>query len=147
MSAVTAIAVATDVLDVIGDRIRPVVEGNQAGGTMEVFDVEGDQGSGPPPHAHPWLETFYVIDGRLTLEMGGTQHALEAGTSAVVPAGEVHTFRVESPTARFITVTTGAEASKFFRDLSSNVPGTPTPESLPAIIEVAKRHGLSSPLF
>jgi hypothetical protein len=43
--------------------------------------------------------------------------------------------------------TTGDRASVFFRDLSQNAPGAPTPENLPGIVEVAKRNGLTSPIF
>ena len=55
MSVVTA--VETDVLNVVGDRLRVLVDGAEFAGGFGVFVVEGDLGSGPPPHAHEWLET------------------------------------------------------------------------------------------
>jgi quercetin dioxygenase-like cupin family protein len=145
MSVVTA--VESDVLTVVGDRMRVLVDGNECGSAFEMFLVDGDQGSGPPPHAHPWLESYYVIDGELMVEIEGAQTVAGPGSSAIVKAGQVHRFEVMTPTARFIVATEGTSASRFFRDLSANAPGAPTPENLPEIIEVAKRNGLTSPLF
>jgi quercetin dioxygenase-like cupin family protein len=137
----------TDVLDVVGDRLRVVVDSDDTGGDYEVFDVEGNLGSGPPPHAHPWTESFYVLEGQVMIVVGGDHILAEPGTSVVVPAGQVHTFQVASNKARFITTTSGRRASKFFRDLAAHAPGAPTDETLATVIEVAKRNGLTSPLF
>ena len=145
MSVVTA--VESDILQVVGDRLRVIVEGADSGNMFELFQVEGDIGSGPPPHAHPWVEAYFILKGSLILEIGAERIIGEAGTSAVVPAGEVHRFEVASPSATFIVATSGGKASAFFRDLSTNAPGAPTPENLPGIVEVAKRNGLTSPLF
>ena len=145
MSVVTA--VESDILHVVGDRMRVLVDGAQAGSAFELFVVEGDLGSGPPPHAHEWLEAYYVLEGQLLLDIEGEQTLAEAGTSAIVNAGQVHRFEVATTTARFIVATDGKGASALFRDLSANAPGAPTPDNLPGIIEVAKRNGLTSPLF
>jgi quercetin dioxygenase-like cupin family protein len=145
VSVVTA--VESDILQVVGDRLRVIVEGADSGNMFELFQVEGDIGSGPPPHAHPWVEAYFILKGSLILEIGAERTIGEAGTSAVVPAGEVHRFEVASPSATFIVATSGGKASAFFRDLSTNAPGAPTPENLPGIVEVAKRNGLTSPLF
>ena len=98
-------------------------------------------------HGVARLESYYVIEGELLVEIEGAQTLAGPGTSAVVKAGQVHRFEVASPTVRFIVATDGTSASGFFRDLSANAPGLPTPENLPQIIEVAKRNGLTSPLF
>lgn len=136
-----------DVLDVVGDRLRVIVDGSETDSAFEVFDVEGDQGSGPPPHAHPWTESFYVIEGELAVMVGEEQTLAGPGTSVLVPAGTVHTFQVASRRARFITTTSGDRASAFFRDLASTAPGAPTDATMPLVVEVAKRNGLTSPLF
>jgi hypothetical protein len=83
----------------------------------------------------------------MTITAASDTGLVEAGTSVLVPAGTVHTFRVSSVRARFITTTSGARASVFFRDLASTAPGVPTAETMPIVVEVAKRNGLTSPLF
>jgi quercetin dioxygenase-like cupin family protein len=145
MTVVTS--VESDVLQVVGDRVRVLVDGRQSGNAFEMFEVTGDLGSGPPPHTHPWTEAYFVLEGSVTVECDGSQTLAEPGTSAIIPAGSVHRFEIASTTARFVVATTGADAARFFRDLSANAPGAPTPENLPAIVEVAKRNGLTSPLF
>jgi quercetin dioxygenase-like cupin family protein len=145
MSVITAND--SDILNVVGDRLRVIAEGSEIGGAFEVFDVEGDEGSGPPPHAHPWTESFYVLEGTLMITVDDEQTLAHAGTTVVVPAGMVHTFRVAASRARFITTSSGDKAAAFFRDLASTASGAPTDETLPLVIEVAKRHGLTSPLF
>src|SRR5579863_930901 len=145
MSVITASD--TDILNVVGDRLRVIADGFDTDGAFEVFDVEGDEGSGPPPHAHPWTESFYVLEGKLMVMVADKQTLAEPGTSVLVPAGAVHTFQVVSPQARFITTTSGDKASVFFRDLASTAPGVPTDKTMPLVIEVAKRNCLTSPLF
>lgn len=145
MSVTTA--AESDVQCVVGDRLRILVEGATSTGSLELFELEGDLGSGPPPHAHPWLEAYFIPDGSVRVELDGQHFLAGPGTSVVVPAGHVHRFDVASSTARFLVATTGDRASVFFRDLSRNSPGVPTPENLPGIVEVAKRNGLTSPIF
>lgn len=145
MSVITA--VESDVLSVVGDQLRVLVDGATSGGTFELFELQGDLGSGPPPHAHAWLEAYFILDGQVLVELDGQRSLAEPGTSVVVPAGQIHRFEITSATARFIVATSGDRASVFFRDLSRNAPGAPTPENLPGIVEVAKRNGLTSPIF
>jgi quercetin dioxygenase-like cupin family protein len=145
MSVITA--VESDVLSVVGDRVRILVDSETSSGTFELFELQGDLGSGPPPHAHPWLEAYFILDGQVLVELDGESCLAEPGTSVVVPAGHVHRFEIASDTARFVVATSGGRASVFFRDLSQNAPGAPTPENLPGIVEVAKRNGLTSPIF
>jgi hypothetical protein len=56
MSVVTA--ASSDILNVVGDRILVLVDGAESQSAFELFLVDGDPGSGPPPHAHPWLEAY-----------------------------------------------------------------------------------------
>ncbi|HET6792984.1 MAG TPA: cupin domain-containing protein [Acidimicrobiales bacterium] len=144
-----AIVTATDsdILHVVGDRMKVLLDGAATDGSFELFDFEGDKGSGPPPHAHPWLESYYVLDGEMLIEWGDQREIVGPGTTAVIPPLCLHRFEIMSPLARFLIATTGDRASRFFADLSANAPGAPTPENLPGIIEVAKRNGLTSPLF
>jgi mannose-6-phosphate isomerase-like protein (cupin superfamily) len=48
---------------------------------------------GPPPHRHlKTLDSFYVLEGELTLQVGGETVKATTGTYAFVPPGNVHTF-------------------------------------------------------
>lgn len=131
-------------LSVMDDTVRVDV----AGGQLEIFDVSGERDSGPPPHAHPWDEAYIGLEGEVDVTIGDTSTVLAAGDVISVPGGTVHCFRVASDRARFRVITSGHRASLFFADMDANAPaGAPNPDSLPTIIEVARRNGLSSPLF
>jgi quercetin dioxygenase-like cupin family protein len=61
------------------------------GWVMRLFDVV--PGGHTPKHAHDWPHVNFVAAGRGTLHLDGTEHDLEAGSYAYVPAGRVHQFR------------------------------------------------------
>lgn len=49
--------------------------------------------SGPPPHVHPGQrERYQVLQGELTLKLGGKRVVLGAGEEIEVPVGDSHTF-------------------------------------------------------
>jgi quercetin dioxygenase-like cupin family protein/ketosteroid isomerase-like protein len=119
----------------------------QSGGEFEVFELTGPAESGPPPHAHPWVESYFVLGGSVEITTDQPR-LLAAGDFATVPAGAVHSYRLVGADCRVLVMTTGSRASQFFAEVDATVPpGPPTEASLPTLIEVAKRNGLSSPLF
>lgn len=131
-------------LHAVGDTI----EVRRSGGAFELFELSGPEGSGPPPHAHPWDEAYIGRTGAVEVTVDGVATVVGPGQTAVAPAGALHTYRILHGGTSFHVVTSGARASLFFADLDANADhGAPTPETLPAIVEVARRHGLSSPLF
>lgn len=135
-------------LNVLDQHVRVLAGRDDTAGAYEVFEVEGPEGSGPPPHAHPWTETFVVLDGEVTVLIGEDEHLLRAGERATVPYNTVHTFRLGSDAARLLAITDGIAAGRFFEDLHANVaPGAVTEENLPTIIDLARRNNLTSPLF
>lgn len=44
-------------------------------------------------HQHPGVELVYVIDGRVSVGMGGTEHLLDAGDSMYLRGDRPHTYR------------------------------------------------------
>lgn len=131
-------------LRAVGDEIRVL----RGGGLVEVFELSGPRDSGPPPHAHPWDEAYIGIDGEIEVTIGDDVRTVRAGDVVAAPAGTLHAYRILSEGARVYVVTSGHRASAFFADLDANAaPGMPTPDTLPGIIDVARRNGLTSPLF
>ena len=132
------------VLRVLDDTIKVEV----ASGQLEIFEVTGPRESGPPPHSHPWDEAYIGIDGAFEITVGDRASVLRPGEVIRVPGGTLHSYRTMTDGARVRVVTSGHRASAFFADMDANAsPGAPTPESLPGIVEVARRNGLASPLF
>jgi quercetin dioxygenase-like cupin family protein len=137
-------------LAVVGEQVTPVVDSSDGATSYEVFDMTGPEGSGPPPHNHPWDESYLVLDGELAVVdwtsglESPREEVLTPGGSAFIPGGATHSFRVRSDSCRFVVVTTPG-ALAFFSDADATL-GGPT-DDLDLLVAVAKRNGLSSPLF
>jgi quercetin dioxygenase-like cupin family protein len=54
----------TQLLRVVGEHITVLASAAQTG-SYEIFFQAGPEGSGPPPHNHPWDEAFYVLRGEV----------------------------------------------------------------------------------
>lgn len=61
---------------------------------------------GPAPHVHrQHSDGFVVLEGELTVELGGEPHRLGPGGFSLAPPGVAHTFRNEGPeTGRFLNL-------------------------------------------
>ena len=92
------------------------------------------------------MESFYVLEGELTLYIGDRPGVrASAGSFAHVPGGTVHGFRVESETARYLILTTPRHG-QFYRaiTLPSQPGGLPPLESIDGtqIHEAAQKYGI-----
>lgn len=127
-------------LNVVGEKITVLASGDQTGG-YEVFLQDGPPGSGPPPHSHPWDETFYVLKGDVEFSIGGEPQFGTPGTLVHLPAGTVHWFRCGSGGALMLSVTSTKGASVVFTALDREIP--PGPLDVPRIIEVISANGVT----
>ena len=92
--------------------------GEQTGGAFALVDETARRGESVPLHRHDDdMESFYVLEGELTLFIGEVGTRAPAGTFAHVPGGTVHGFRVESETARYLILTTPRHG-EFYRAIT-----------------------------
>ena len=97
-----------------------------------------------PPHVSPWSGVLYLVEGRVTALVGDTSYDVQPGAVVVFPAGTPSTFEVVGDSARFVAITSGDGAGRFFADFASSVPvDQPVEDSLGAILSVTQRHGVS----
>jgi quercetin dioxygenase-like cupin family protein len=97
--------------------------------------------SGPPPHTHrELLDSFYVLEGTLTVRVGEDEMEAPPGTYACVPPGVVHTFANRSAgPVRFLNLNTPGGWEDYIRDLAAATPADGSPD--PRIMgEVLARH-------
>ncbi len=74
----------------------------------------------------------------------GTSYDVEPGGVVVFPAGMSASFGVVGDSARFIAVTTGDGAGRFFADFADSVPaGQPVEDAMEAILSVTRRHSVA----
>jgi quercetin dioxygenase-like cupin family protein len=119
-----------DPLWFLGTFVRVLIDGADTGGRYAAFESLMPRGASPPLHSHPQDETFYVLDGGLTVwlvepEAAGDEawvessaRTCEPGAVMFAPGGMPHTFRVESDTARVLTISTPAGIEDLVRGLA-----------------------------
>src|SRR5436309_9883037 len=76
------------------------VAGDAVDGRFALIEFLFPRHASPPLHTHPQDESYFVLEGRLTVRAGERRFELGAGGVAVVPMRVAHTFRVDSDTAR-----------------------------------------------
>jgi mannose-6-phosphate isomerase-like protein (cupin superfamily) len=94
-------------------------------GSVAVVEVElAPESGGPPPHSHARLtDSFYVLDGTLTVLLGDEEHEAPAGSYALVAPGNVHT--VSNPgrePVRFLNVSVPGGLDRYLRELAAADP-------------------------
>jgi quercetin dioxygenase-like cupin family protein len=118
-------------------------------GRVGVTETLAPRGSGSPLHVHRREdEWFYVIEGELTLWVGGQVIVAPAGSFVYGPREIPHTFTVTSDQARFLLVVEPAGFESFVRTLSEpaarlEIPPAPTePPNMDVMLAVAAEYGL-----
>jgi quercetin dioxygenase-like cupin family protein len=123
-------------LNLVGEHIVVLASGEATGG-YEVFLQRGPEGSGPPPHSHPWDESFYVVKGRIDFGIGAESMTASPGTLVHLPAGTEHWFRFGVGGGEMISMTSRLGASRMFADLAREV--APVDPDLAKLTEVGAR--------
>jgi hypothetical protein len=86
---------------------------------------------------------LFLLEGRITAVVDGTTHDVEPGGLVAFPAGTPSTFEVVGESARFVAITSGDGAGRFFADFASSVPvDRPVEDSMAEILTVTSRHGV-----
>jgi len=101
---------------------------------FEVIHHLGPQGAGSPLHVHHREnEWFYVLQGELTVWVGGQVIRAPAGSFVFGPQGTSHTFTVSSPDgASFLLVTEPGGFEAFMRTCAEPARSlTPPPPASP----------------
>ena len=126
-------------LEIVGERCTVLASGEATGG-YEIFLQRGPEGSGPPPHTHPWDESFYVVGGRIDFGIGDESLTATPGTLVHLPAGTVHWFRFGQGGGEMLSMTSRLGASKLFTDMARELPSV-NPD-LAQLADIGARHGL-----
>lgn len=128
-------------LNVLGVSITVLAPRDRTHG-HELTLQEGPEGAGPPPHAHGWDESFYVISGQVACTVGDRDVQCTAGSFLHVPAGTVHAFRFGPGGGRMLEVAgPGAQATAMFACLNREIP--PGPPDIPKVVGILQDHGVS----
>ena len=128
--------------------IRFLVEGEQSGGSVAVFEFDVPAGSRvAAAHSHDgYEETIYGLEGVLTWTIEGTPIDVGRGDALLIPRGAVHHFvnTGEVDAKALAIVTPGILRPDFFREVGAILDAAAGgPPDVAAIGAVMKRHGLT----
>jgi quercetin dioxygenase-like cupin family protein len=123
--------------------------GRSTGGRVTVTEHLAPRGAGSPLHVHHNEdEWFYVLDGELTLWVGGEVTVAPAGSFVYGPREVPHTFVVSSDEARFLLVVEPSGFEGFVRALAEPAerleipPPASEPPDVEALTALAATYGM-----
>lgn len=115
------------------------------GGQFSLVEQVIPAGFESPWHMHHSEdESFYVLEGSMSVIVSGERTLLRAGDVAFGPRGIAHGFRIEGDQpARILLMTTGNDFSDFVADVSVPEGTPPAAPDMPALVASAERHNIA----
>jgi quercetin dioxygenase-like cupin family protein len=118
-------------------------------GSSALIEMVGAPGQEPPFHSHRNEdEMFYLVEGSLKVLRGQEELTLSPGESGFLPRGVPHTFKILSPTARWLVYITPGGFEEFFRTVGKPagklaMEARPAPPDIGHMIATGERLGLT----
>ncbi len=133
-----------------GNEITFLITSAESNGGVFFGEVVVSPGGGPPPHRHSHEEeSFYILEGTLTLLLGDQTVTASPGDFVQIPRGVVHAFKnTGTVNAKMLAVNTPGGIEKFFEETfdiatdRSTPPPPPSPALMARTRAAAARHGV-----
>lgn len=115
------------------------------GGHFSLIEQVIPAGFESPWHVHHSEdESFYVIDGQMSVIVEGRRKLLQAGDFAFGPRGIPHGFRIEGEgPARVLLMTTGSDFADFIAETSVPSDTPPATPDMALLLAAAERHNIA----
>jgi quercetin dioxygenase-like cupin family protein len=127
--------------------IRFLVDADDSGGSVTVFECRVPPSVRTPPHSHDaFEETIYGLEGVSTWTIDGRTRDIGPGEAVCIPRASIHGFaNLGNSDATFLAVATpGVFGPAYFREIGEVFEAAQGgPPDLAAIGEVMRRHGLT----
>lgn len=111
-------------------------------GDYTLIDSIVRQGTEPPPHTHTLEdEELMVLEGILEYRFGKQKGLLHAGETVLMPKGQEHYFRCQTPEVRVLVKLSPAGLEESFKSFGVAVADSllpPAREKVPSFAEIAK---------
>jgi quercetin dioxygenase-like cupin family protein len=134
---------------VVGDVYRFLATGDETDGKYAMWEALVPPEGGPPPHIHSREEeSFYILEGEITFQVGQERIVAKAGTFANMPVGSLHSFKNESdrPARMIISIAPAGLEQMFFEvGVPLSAPeqvAPPTPVEIERLLAAAPRYGV-----
>ncbi len=132
-----------------GGTITILLTGEDTDGQFSMWEGVQRPGSEPPLHVHhTGDETFIIQEGCVRFRIGDRTIDATPGMVAFAPRSVPHTFRIQSPQAKMLTIATPAGFEEWFQVLGTPATSFDLPESVepPSPEEFQKMLALSRKL-
>jgi len=130
-----------------GELMTFLITGKETGGAFFLAEISVPPGGGPPPHIHTREdESFQIIEGSLTVQVGGDKITASAGDFVYLPRGIAHGFRNSGDGyAKALVLTTPAGLEGFFAEVFEPAADHATPP--PVSRELIARAQVAAPRY
>ena len=127
----------------LNNRMTVKATAGSTGGAFGLVESWIPPGFSPPLHIHHREdESFWVLEGELTMRCGDRTFRAAAGSFVFLPRDVPHTFVVEGQTpARMLTLLTPGGGEGFFVDAGRPAEHDGLPPAAPPDIQLLKRVG------
>jgi quercetin dioxygenase-like cupin family protein len=133
-----------------GELMTFLATGEETGGAFFLAEVVVTPGGGTPPHIHHREdESFQLLEGELTVNVGGHTMTAQPGDFVYLPRGIAHSFKNDSEEkVRALVLTTPAGLEGFFVEVfepatdRTAVPPAPSKELIGRAMAAGPKYGL-----
>ncbi|HBN76154.1 MAG TPA: cupin domain-containing protein [Planctomycetaceae bacterium] len=135
---------------VVGDVYRFMATSEDTNGKYAMWEAIVPPGGGPPPHVHSREEeSFYILEGEITFQIGEERVVATIGMFANMPVGTPHSFKNESsqPAKMLISIAPAGLEKMFFEfgvplSEGSNSAMPPTKDEIEKLLTIAPDYGI-----
>jgi quercetin dioxygenase-like cupin family protein len=132
-----------------GDQIRLLITSAESNGAVFFAEVLVPPGGGTPQHRHAHEdESFYLLEGEVTLQLGDKTIVAMGGDFVQIPRGVVHAFKsTGAVTAKMLVLNTpggieGFYSEGFDRTIDLSAPPPASPALMARMVAAAAKHGI-----
>jgi len=116
----------------VGELVTPLASAEQTGGLFGLMEGVLIKGGEPPPHVHHREdESFFVLEGSLTVRVGKEIFSATPGSFVFCPRDIPHLLTLESEQVRTLVLLTPGGLESFFVELGEPAPGRRFPTNPP----------------
>ena len=133
-----------------GSLMTFIVTGKETGGAFFLAEMSVPPGGGPPPHMHTREdESFRILEGSLTIQVGSETITASPGDFAFLPRGIAHSFKNNGDVpAKALVLVTPAGLENYFAEVfeatadRNAAPPPPGKELIARALSASSRYGL-----
>ena len=126
----------------IGKDMWVKLAGGDLAGSITVMEDVTPPHHGPPLHAHPFEEWFYILEGSFLFELAGIPFSVTVGDFVHAQSNEPHVFQNTSDKhARMLVIAKPGGLENYFAELAERAMNDPA--NVAALSEIGARYGIA----